>query len=104
MQLGHWIHVAVKSGHPLLGFCHDLVEDGYLPKWVLRYWPALDAITRRDSETYAQYIERVAVNRKAAAVKRADLRHNLHRNGGCPVSLRRRYLKALARLDLTETR
>lgn len=97
-MIPHPLHVAIDSGHPFLGAFHDSVEDGYLPKWVLRFWPALDAITRRKGEVYANYIERVAKNPKARRVKIADLRHNLKRNGGPPASLEKRYRRALWRL------
>lgn len=96
--MGHWLHVAIYSGHPLLGLCHDLVEDGYLPRALLRWWPALDAITRRKEETYAEYIERVAANPKAKRIKVCDLRHNLACGGGPGASLEKRYRRALARL------
>lgn len=95
----HPLHVALRSGHPLLGLLHDAVEDGYLPRLLLRIWPALDAITRRKSETYAEYIERVAVNPKARKVKICDLKHNLARNGGPKLTLRIRYFAALERLE-----
>lgn len=97
-ELGHWWFVA--RGFPpwsrrfWLGLLHDTVEDGYLPRWLLA-WPALDAITRRDGEQYAAYIERVAGNPHARAVKLRDLEHNLTRNAGpARDSLRRRYLWA----------
>ncbi|MBR9765405.1 MAG: hypothetical protein GYB53_18255 [Rhodobacteraceae bacterium] len=94
----HPLHVALHSGHPLLGLLHDTVEDGYLPKSLLRIWPALDAITRRPGEVYGDYIERVERNPKAKRVKIVDLRHNLVRSGGPSPSLEKRYRRALARL------
>lgn len=99
----HWLHVSIFSGHPLLGLLHDSVEDGYLPRCILRFWPALDAITRRKEETYSEYIERVAKNNKARKVKICDLQHNLTRNGGPNESLARRYRAALARLTASDT-
>lgn len=95
----HALHVARHSGHPLLGLLHDAVEDGWLPPLVARYWPALDAITRRRGEAYAAYIERVAANPAARRVKLCDLRHNLTRGGGPGESLEKRYRRALARLS-----
>lgn len=100
----HALHVALRSGHPILGLLHDAVEDGYLPRLLCRYWPALDAITRRRGETYAAYIGRVAENSAARRVKLCDLRHNLSRNGGPPDSLRRRYERALERLETQAAR
>lgn len=63
---------------------HDVVEDtpmtlddlrglGFAPKVV----DAVDAISRRDGETYEDYIERVARNPLARRVKRVDLEHNM---------------------------
>jgi hypothetical protein len=94
----HWLHVALNSGHPALGFLHDAVEDEYLPRIILRWWPALDAITRRDGEVYADYIERVSRSPAATRVKICDLRHNLSRSGGPSASLAARYRRALDRL------
>ena len=98
MKLPHLIHVSIYSGHPILGLLHDSAEDGYFPLWALRFWPALDAITRRKTETYREYIERVATNPKARRVKLCDLRHNMSRNGGAKPSLMKRYTAALERL------
>ena len=98
----HPIRVAMTCNHPLLGLMHDSVEDGYWPKWLA--WPALDAITRRDGEAYADYIERVALNAAATDVKIADLRDNLSRGDGPPGSLRKRYERALQRLTNAPTR
>lgn len=80
-----------------LALFHDAVEDGYAPKALLRLWPALDAITRREGEVYlSAYIPRVAAHPVALAVKRADLAENMKR---APESLRKRYRKALALTD-----
>lgn len=101
-ELRHWCFVA-RGFSPFsrrfwLGLLHDTVEDGYLPQWLLR-WPALDAITRREGERYSAYIERVAGNPHARAVKLRDLHHNLTRNGGPPRrSLLVRYTDAQHRL------
>ncbi len=97
-MLKHWLYVAWYSRHPLLGFLHDSVEDGYLPKLLLYYWPALDAITRRDGESYFTYIQRVSENKKATKVKLVDLQHNLARGGGPPGNLRLRYEDAVVYL------
>ena len=104
-ELRHWWHVGSRfapwRAEFWLGLMHDTVEDGYLPRTLLR-WPALDAITRRDGEDYRVYIERVALNRRATRVKLADLAHNLSRHGGPPrQALRDRYLWAQRRLGDT---
>lgn len=103
-ELKHWITVAWNSGYPWsrafwLGLLHDVVEDGYLPTWLLRYWPAWDAITRRDGETYREYIQRVKANPLARKIKIMDLTHNLERNNGKYPSLITRHLCARSELE-----
>lgn len=51
----------------------DLRKEGFAEEVVA----ALDAITRRESETYADFVNRAARNPIARAVKIADLRDNL---------------------------
>ena len=62
---------------------HDTIEDGLdmdtlraanINPWAFR---AILAITRKKSETYAEYIDRVTHNITAARVKRQDLLHNM---------------------------
>lgn len=63
---------------------HDCVEDGGtsletlagegFPAWVLG---AVDALTRREGETWEAYLERVKRDPLARRVKRADLESNL---------------------------
>lgn len=101
-EIGHWRRVAWSfppwSQAFWVGLLHDTVEDGYLPRWLLR-WPALDAVTRRDGETYSDFIERAYRHPVGAKVKLADVCDNLRRNGGPPrEELRLRYLDALDRL------
>lgn len=99
-MLGHSIRVAANFS-PLTeafwcGLLHDTVEDGYLPRVMLR-WPALDAVTRRPAETYGEFIERAAKHPVGRLVKIADVMDNLKRNGGPPrESLRLRYVAALS--------
>lgn len=85
---------------------HDAVEDGaitveelggYRMPWAVAL--TVDALTRRPSETYTEYIERIADNKLAACVKQADLEVNLIRMDPEHESLRSRYVKALNRLD-----
>ena len=59
---------------------------------------AVEALTRRDEETYAEFIERAAGNELARAVKLADLADNL-RDLPADHSLRNRYESAVARLE-----
>lgn len=64
---------------------HDVVEDtawtlddlraeGFSPEVLA----AIDCLTHRDGETYDDYIERVADNELARAVKLADLKDNMN--------------------------
>lgn len=76
---------------------HDAVEDGWWPSALA--WPALDAITRRDGETYFEYITRCRENDFARQVKLIDLRDNLNRGSGPKPSLKKRYEKAQAVLS-----
>lgn len=66
------------------GYLHDVVED---TPWTLedlrdegvseRAVEIVDALTRRDGETRADYLLRVAVDPSALRVKLADIAHNL---------------------------
>lgn len=104
-ELCHWWRVArnfrITDQAFWVGLFHDTVEDGYLSRWLL-WWPALDAMTRRDGEAYSAFIDRAAAHPVARRVKLADVRDNLSRNGGPPrESLRTRYVAALAKLEPT---
>ena len=90
----------------VVGALHDVVEDSTMSLHTLRQhgFPAhivnaVDAITRRHAETYAEYIQRVKANPLATAVKVHDLRDNLARGEAYP-SLEKRYRKALAELSV----
>ena len=95
MKLKHYIKVALHFNifqHEFyLALCHDLVEDGYLPNFVCKYWKALNAITRRSNEQYFDYFLRVKRNKTAKNVKLKDLHENMLR---CNDSLKKRYIKA----------
>ena len=84
---------------------HDFVEDGgqvnaleYLRDEVKlsgHIIEAVDAISRRDGETYFEYIQRVKANPLATRVKLADIEDNLTGRENPPKpSLRDRYEKA----------
>lgn len=97
----------------IVAVLHDLLEDR--PAWnalALRaegFGPVeIDAIvclTRRQNETYAEYIKRIGSpeNRIARIVKIADLRHNMSRSSNLSkevqTSMRTRYVKALSYLQ-----
>lgn len=90
----------------LVALLHDCIEDGYasrkelaqeFPGWVQ---DAVWELTRREGESYAAYIERIAEGSVLARnVKLADLRVNHAR---CVVDgndLIRRYRRAIERLE-----
>lgn len=95
----------------MVALLHDVVEDcdvnlgdlagEQVPGAVLE---AIDAISRRDDEKYADYIRRVAENPMAKQVKILDLQHNLSpsRQADLPEdeqrSLAKRYNRSLAYL------
>ena len=92
----------------IVAFLHDTVED-HPEKISLEYIreffdgevaDAVDAISKRKSETYKEYIARVKLNEIARLVKIADLKHNMQvdrlPNGGKGYeSLMRRFAAAL---------
>lgn len=69
----------------VVALLHDVVED---TDWTLdglraegfseTVLAALDRLTHRDGEDYAAYVERIAADPLASAVKRADLRDNMN--------------------------
>ena len=68
----------------IVAVLHDVIEDSDWTPEALRAEGASDAIlaaletvTRRDDETYAEFIERAAGNEIGRAVKIADLHDNL---------------------------
>ena len=82
---------------------HDVVEDQHADLFDIAtsfpgaVAPMLNALTRREDETYADYIGRVRrSSTHAVLIKIADLRDNLGRPGGD--SLKPRYTKAVAAL------
>jgi (p)ppGpp synthase/HD superfamily hydrolase len=90
----------------VVAYLHDVVEDSAvtLPdlgdlgfdSYVIH---AVDAITRRDTETYAEYIVRLGeTNTVATAVKIADLRDHLQERATLKESLKARYDKAMTYL------
>jgi (p)ppGpp synthase/HD superfamily hydrolase len=67
-----------------VAWLHDVVEDTTVTFDDLRATglngvvvEAVDAITKRDGEDYESYLERIATNPLAKAVKLADLKHNM---------------------------
>jgi (p)ppGpp synthase/HD superfamily hydrolase len=67
-----------------VAWLHDVVEDTTVTFDDLRaaglsgvVVESVDAITKRDGEDYESYLERIATNPLAKAVKLADLAHNM---------------------------
>lgn len=67
----------------MIAVMHDLVEDTEVTLEYLEFMgfsqrvlDGVDALTKRDGESYADYCERIVVNMDAVIVKMADLRHN----------------------------
>lgn len=89
----------------IVSLLHDCVEDTWVTLGFLENrFPgeivdAVDAITRRDNETYRLYIKRCCQNDIARRVKKADVEDNLRperRFAGMPLT---RYFKTLAWIE-----
>lgn len=99
-------NVAAAGGserHIVLAYLHDVVEDTTVTLSDIHalgfssvIQAAVDAITRRDEESYASYIERVGLNDLARFVKLCDLMAN--NNAGTWESLKKRNAFARSRL------
>ena len=92
-----------------VAYLHDVVEDtpctldhlvrlGFDEGLIVR---PVDILTRRDGETYFDYIRRIVKSgdTTALAVKRADLLDHLRDTAAIPDGLAARYRKALAMID-----
>lgn len=84
-MINHMARVASRLETPneqIVAWLHDTVEDGHfsMNELILGFSPtivdAVDAITRRKGEDYAQYLARIAANKLALTVKLADLEDN----------------------------
>lgn len=84
-----WLHDACEDSPLTL----DELRAVGLPEYVVT---AVAAISKAEGEDYEAYLERVLANPHAAAVKCADIAHNLSENPK-PAS-REKYLRALPRL------
>jgi hypothetical protein len=86
-------------------FIHDSVEDGKMTLDEVRSQfgddvaELVDVVSRKEGETYAQFIDRIAQNPEAAQIKLADLRENIRNVEDFKPSLRSRYEKAIAVLE-----
>lgn len=116
--IGHCRRVAAMlrdQGWPVevqaAGLLHDVGEEsgwetlnGILAIFGLTIYKLVDLMTRRSIQDYqADYIQRIvddgADAPAAVAIKLADLRDNLDPDRPIPESLRKRYLKAVERLE-----
>ena len=89
-------------GQRTVAYLHDVVEDSdvlledlgpFFSPFVIA---DVDALTRRNDETYFEYIARVSRSSETArVVKIADLEDHLDHRDHIPESLVRRYTKAL---------
>jgi (p)ppGpp synthase/HD superfamily hydrolase len=87
---------------------HDVVEDSDVTLKTLRaagfseeIVGAVDALTRREGESYKQYLRRCAENESGIIVKVADIQDHLDSRGGFEgrSALMKRYRKALEYLE-----
>ena len=89
--------------HVTVAYLHDVVEDTEVTLDGLRLFfdetivEAVDAITRREGETYFEFIDRVRKNDLATFVKSADLMVNL--GNAPPPKLAAKYKIALEMID-----
>lgn len=82
---------------------HDVVEDTDITVadlaqagWSKDIVAAVDALTRREDESYVEFVERASSNELARPVKIADIRDNLRESSDPGAGPRHaRYIKAL---------
>jgi (p)ppGpp synthase/HD superfamily hydrolase len=111
----HPLRVMLAVSHPdeqVVAVLHDTIEDTKLDLEFMKrlglpekITDALDAMTRRDDESYFDYVERCKKNPIAKNVKYADVADNMspHRSNGLEPkkqkSMRKRYLKTIKVLE-----
>lgn len=117
VQVAASLKYGIYSLECWLAAYHDFVEDGFMTLdeavkdmvsesedlsladfTAEEFKTALDAISRRKTETYFDYIRRLSLNKAAARVKVLDLKENRFKRGSCPETLKKRYDKALSML------
>ena len=102
--VNHPIAVAEKLAgeeEKTVAYLHDVIEDTdtkletVADLFGIRIADAVDAISRRGTEEYEEYIERLSKNPLACRVKLADLAHNIERTLAQPPEARnqKRYQK-----------
>jgi (p)ppGpp synthase/HD superfamily hydrolase len=104
------MHNVETDEQRLVAILHDVVEDSPTTLDDLRRMgysaavvEAVDCLTRRDDETYEQFIERIAPNPLARRVKLADLLDNMDLRRSIPMKAEdlerfQRYQRAWERL------
>ncbi|MGZ3215989.1 HD domain-containing protein [Paracoccus sp. T5] len=107
------MHACSSEPERIVAVLHDVVEDTH---WTLddlrreglaeELVAAVDAMTRREGESYADFVDRAARNPIARAVKIADLRDNLDMTRiadptQSDVQRSRKYLQALRSLGVS---
>lgn len=105
--MGHVLRVtAMVDGEARVpALLHDVVEDAgvTLDELERDFGPgvaqAVDALTRRETETYFEYIVRVVEHPQAAEVKLADVRDHLAHQTAIKKTLVARYERALEILE-----
>lgn len=82
----HVTAVAMKcenKNEKIVALLHDILEDTNMTiSELIRYFSreiteAVEAITRKKNESYADYLSRVKINKIAKVVKIQDIKHNL---------------------------
>ena len=107
----HPVEIArmVGAGSKVVAMLHDAIEDAADAKEVsdeikatfgTQVWKAVDILTRRKTDTYMKYIEKIkrSGNKMAIEVKLADIDDHLAKKAAIPESLAKRYEKAKAHL------
>jgi (p)ppGpp synthase/HD superfamily hydrolase len=104
------VMLASKPDDRIAAVLHDAVEDGGIELGLISHRfgsevaNAVNALTRRDGESYSAFIERCALDPMGARVKHADLldNMNLERLGRLPTEAdmkrRDKYILAIERL------
>lgn len=91
----HPLRVMMHSGpdheHMIVAVLHDTLEDTFVTEEMLlekglslHLVEAIEALTRRDGETYREFIERAAKNPIARKVKIKDLEDNMSKERNMP--------------------
>lgn len=88
------VGMVCSTDERIVAALHDVYEHGH-DVWApehLRH--SLDLITRKDTDTYAEYIQKLKHDPIARRVKIADIKDHLFDWDSLPLSLASRYIKA----------